>query len=213
MSDPAPAGPAGPRPDESFGSIAPLSRPLPPAAARVFAVIAAAALIAACFSHRWLANRYIGDFGFSPLALKACPGTGCESTSNFELYEKAKDIPFEEARISIAFPVAGLVTFIALLMAAVGLLVATALAVTGRRPELPIAPTTVALLGVMVGLISGCIFVATKPGGVGAIGVAWSFWAFGVGAVLGIAGAQLLAKQIRPVDPDLLHDAMNPDQF
>jgi hypothetical protein len=31
--------------------------------------------------------------------------------------------------------------------------------------------------------------------------------------VAGIAGAQLLAKQIRPADPDLLQDAMNPDRF
>jgi hypothetical protein len=36
---------------------------------------------------------------------------------------------------------------------------------------------------------------------------------FGAGAVLGIAGAQILAKVNRPVDPDLMHDAMNPDEF
>ncbi|MGH9883906.1 MAG: hypothetical protein ACREBE_00135, partial [bacterium] len=66
---------------------------------------------------------------------------------------------------------------------------------------------------IMIGLISGCVFVATKPGDVGTVGVAWSFWAFGIGSVAGIAGAQLLAKQIRPADPDLLQDAMNPDRF
>jgi hypothetical protein len=37
--------------------------------------------------------------------------------------------------------------------------------------------------------------------------------ALGIGSVTGIAGARLLARQIRPVDPDLLHDAMNPDRF
>jgi hypothetical protein len=55
--------------------------------------------------------------------------------------------------------------------------------------------------------------VATKPGEAGSVGVAWSFWAFGLGAVTGLAGAQLLARQLRPADPDLLSDAMNPDQF
>ena len=111
------------------------------------------------------------------------------------------------------FPIAGVVTFIVLLVAAAGLVVASGVAVAGRRPDLPVSPTTFALLGIMVGLISGCVFVATKPGEVGAVGVSWSFWAFGIGSVAGIAGAQLLARQIRPSDPDLLHDAMNPDQF
>ena len=78
---------------------------------------------------------------------------------------------------------------------------------------LPISPATVAILGIMFGMIAGCVFVATKPGGTGGVGVGWSFWAFGIGCVAGIVAAQLLAKQIRPPDPDLLHDAMNPDQF
>jgi hypothetical protein len=30
---------------------------------------------------------------------------------------------------------------------------------------------------------------------------------------MGIVGAQMLAKAIRPVDPDLLTDAMNPDAY
>ena len=39
------------------------------------------------------------------------------------------------------------------------------------------------------------------------------FWAFGIGAVMGIAAAQMLAKINRPIDPDLLADAMNPEQY
>lgn len=198
--------------DTSDESIAPLSRPLPPGAGRVLAVVAAVCLIAACFSHRWLANRHLGDFGFSPLSLQICSGP-CVSETNFQVQDKSQETSFSERRISLAFPVAGLITFVVLLLAAVGLLVAAALAFAGQRPALPIAPTTVALLGVMVGLISGCVFVATKPGDVGSVGVAWSFWAFGIGSVVGIAAAQMLAKQIRPVDPDLLHDAMNAENF
>ena len=197
---------------DELEDLAPVTREPPRALGIALALVAAGCLIAACFSHRWLANRHYGNFGYSPLSFQTCLAT-CSSITNFQVAERTNDLPFAEDRVSMAFPVSGLCTFIVLLLAATGLLVASALAAGGRRPELPISPTTLALLGLMIGLISGCIFVATKPGGVGAVGVAWSFWAFGVGCVAGIAGAQLLAKQIRPPDPDLLHDAMNPDQF
>lgn len=210
--DPGDPGSPAPEESESFERIAPLSRPMPAWLGPTLAVIAAAALVAACFSHRWLANRHYGDFGYSPLSFQTCLAT-CTSITNFQVAEGTEQSAFAEDRVALAFPVAGLVTFIVLLLAAVGLIVAAALAVTRRRPDLPISPTTIALLGLMIGLISGCVFVATKPGGVGAVGVAWSFWAFGIGAVAGIAAAQLLATQIRPADPDLLHDAMNPEQF
>jgi len=191
---------------------APAGRDPPRALGIVLALVAAACLVAACFSHRWLANKHLGDFGYSPLAFQQC-GVTCETISNFQVAEIASDSPFEENRVSMAFPVAGLLAFIALLVASAGLVIAAGIAAANGRPNLPISPTTFALLGIMIGLISGCVFVATKPGGVGAVGVAWSFWAFGIGAVTGIAGAQLLARQIRPTDPDLLQDAMNPDQF
>ena len=192
--------------------IAPTARQPPRALGIVLALASAALLVAACFSHRWLANKHLGDFGYSPLAFQQC-GARCESISNFQVSEIASDSPFEESRVSAAFPVAGLLTFIVLLVAAAGLIVSAGIAAARGRPNLPISPTTFALLGIMIGLISGCVFVATKPGGVGTVGIAWSFWAFGIGSVAGIAGAQLLAKQIRPADPDLLQDAMNPDRF
>lgn len=192
--------------------VAPLTRPPPRALGIALALAAAGLLVAACFSHRWLANKHLGNFGYSPLTFQQC-GATCETLSNFQIYDIASDSPFAESRVSSAFPVAGIITFIVLLVAAAGLVVSAGIAAAGGRPNLPISPTTFALLGIMIGLISGCVFVATKPGGVGAVGVAWSFWAFGAGAVTGIAAAQLLAKQIRPSDPDLLQDAMNPDQF
>lgn len=200
-------------PDVDSYETAATTREPPRALGIVVAVIAAACLIAACLSHRWLANRHLGDFGYSPLSFQQCGGPMCDTVSNFQIADIAADSPFPEQRVSAAFPIAGVISFIVLLVAAIGLLVAAAIAATGKRPDLPVSPTTFALLGLMIGLVSGCVFVATKPGGVGAVGVAWSFWAFGVGAVAGIAGAQLLARQIRPPDPDLLHDAMNPDQF
>ena len=176
------------------------------------ALIAAGCLIAACFSHRWLANRHLGDLGYSPLFYADCRST-CQVVSNFQVYDNAAKLPFAEDRVARVFPLAGAATFALLLIAAAGLLAAAAIAAAGRRPDLPVSPTTIALLGVMLGLLTGCVFVATKPGAVGLVGVGWSFWAFGLGSVAGIAGAQLLAKQLRPADPDLLHDAMNPDRF
>lgn len=190
----------------------PLTRETPRGVGIVLAVAAAGCLVAACFSHRWLANKHLGDLGYSPLSYQQCEAA-CETMSNFQVAGIAEGFPFEEHRVSAAFPLAGLITFVVLLVAAAGLLVAASIAVAHRRPDLPVSPTTFALLGIMVGLLSGCVFVATKPGEVGAVGVAWGFWAFGIGSVAGIAAAQLLAKQIRPADPDLLHDAMNPDQF
>ena len=176
------------------------------------AVLSAGCLIAACFSHRWLANRHRGDIGYSLLSYEDCR-SGCQVVSNMQVYENTSKSPFEEQRVSLAFPIAGAVAFAALLVTAIALLTAAAIAAADRRPDLPVFPTTIALLGVMIGLLTGCVFVATKPGEAGSVGVAWSFWAFGLGAVTGLAGAQLLARQLRPADPDLLSDAMNPDQF
>jgi hypothetical protein len=203
---------AGPSPLSIDDDVGPSPRPLPRSAGIVLAVISAGCLIAACFSHRWLANRRAGDFGYSPLSYEDCRST-CQVPSNFQVFDNAGKVPFEEQRVSRAFPIAGAVTFTVLLVAAAGLLVAAAIAAVGQRPNLPVFPTTIALLAVMIGLVSGCVFVATKPGAAGSVGVAWSFRAFGIGSVAGLAGAQLLARQIRPADPDLLDDAMNLDQF
>ncbi len=203
-----------PRPTDANDDhdVAATTREPPRALGVLLALVAAGCLIAACVSHRWLANRHLGDFGYSPLSFQQC-GATCETISNFQVAEIAGDSPFDEQRVSPAFPIAGLVTFVVLLVAAAGLVLAAGIAAAGRRPDLPVSPTTFALLGIMIGLVTGCVFIATKPGGVGAVGVAWGFWAFGIGSVAGIAAAQLLARQIRPADPDLLHDALNADAF
>jgi hypothetical protein len=208
--DPAsrPTAPDGSVDSDAVSPAAPPSRAL----ALALAVVSAGCLVAACFSHRWLANRRAGDFGYSLLSYEDCRSS-CEALSNFQVFDNASRMPFEEQRVARAFPVAGAVTFGILLVAAASLLVAAAIAAVQRRPNLPVFPTTIAFLAVMSGLVTGCVFVATKPGEAGSVGVGWSFWAFGIGSVAGIAGAQLLARLIRPADPDLLDDAMNPDQF
>ena len=188
------------------------------------AVAAAALLIFAAFSKTWVSRPAPFDIGFGPLGCDNCGqlvGAEGSSMSNSAFVDKLREISKEysgggsnaEKMTSGAFAPMGLVTFGLSLLAALGLLGGASLAFTKKRPELPISPASVALLGVMAGLITACVFVATKPGGPGFVGVSMGFWAFAAGAVMGIASAQMIAKLIRPVDPDLLADAMNPEAY
>src|SRR5437762_7566325 len=75
-------------------AVAPPSRAL----AILLAVVSAGCLVAACFSHRWLANRRAGDFGYSPLSYADCRW-GCQTVSNFQIFDNASKIPFDEQRV------------------------------------------------------------------------------------------------------------------
>ncbi|HEY5928486.1 MAG TPA: hypothetical protein VIV11_42660 [Kofleriaceae bacterium] len=178
--------------------------------------VAAACLIYAAFTHAWLVNasRY-AEIGFGLRTNYECGMSysfdgaeehskqACEWHGNSELIKKWREMGPEAAKLtSGAFAPTGWITFIVALLAAAGLAAAAAFGALKKPMTLPIAPTTVALLGVMIGLITGCVFVATKPGPAGMVGVGLSFWIFGVGCVMGIAGAQMMAKVNRPPDPD-----------
>jgi hypothetical protein len=171
----------------------------------------AACLIYAALSRHWLVDARVETmFG---LRDNVVCGT-CATTSNATFVDAIKQMSGNAPDMaSSAFAPMGWVTMITCSLAALGLLVAGALGLAKKRPMLPISPSTVALLAIMAGLISGCVFVATKPGGVGYVGVGLGFWLFGIGSVAGIAGAQLLAKINRAPDPDLMDGAMNPDDF
>jgi hypothetical protein len=184
------------------------------AIAIALAVVAGACLVYAAVTHKWLVNDNPGEqivFGLRDNS--QCTGADCLHRSNSALIAELRD--FSEASkqdASVAFAPFGWITLVASLLATLGLLGAAGIAASGKKPDLPMTPATLALLGIMVGLITGCVFVATKPGTVN-VGVGLSFWIFGAGCVLGIAGAQLLAKVNRPLDPDLMADAMNQDEF
>jgi hypothetical protein len=191
----------------------------------VLALFAAASLGAAAMSTSWVANANLDGISFGPRGCSNCcvadsemnaaqfqSAPGCSETNGAFLEDQAFQ-PLITDHAYAVFPLAGWVALVACALAALGLATATVLALAGKTPELPVAPTTVALLSIMVGLVSGCVFVATKPGPPGFVGVSWGFWAFGGGAIAGIAAAQMLAKILRPPDPDLLADAMNPDDF
>lgn len=178
------------------------------------AVLAAALLVVAGFSRTWLA-RPSPEVGFGPLGCTKCSlPWGTEDLSNSAFVEKMREMaPAAAKEISSAFVPMGYATFGLSLLGAAALLVAAGLALGRRRPALPMSPASVALLGLLGALLAGCVFVATKPGGPGFVGVSLGFWIFSIGNIVGIAAGQMLAKQIRPVDPDLLADSMNPDAY
>lgn len=183
------------------------------------AVIAGAALVYAAVSRQWLANgNEYEQISFGLRDMTQCGHsfgeTPCDHYTNGEFVQHLRDFGDTAAlNTSSAFAPMGWVTLFAALLAALGLFAAAAIALAGKRPELPMTPSTLALLGIIVGIITGCVFIATKPGPAGFVGAGLSFWVFGGGCVLGIAGAQMLAKVNRPLDPDLMHDAMNADEF
>jgi hypothetical protein len=193
----------------------PVKKDLRPLATGLCAV-AAACLIYAAFTHAWLANagRY-GEIGFGLRKNFDCRESysfdgaeehskqACEWHTNADVIAKWRELSENSKKLaSSAFVPMGWVTFIVALLAALGLAVAAAFGALKKPMTGPIAPTTIGLLGVMIGLITGCVFVATKPGPAGMVGVGLSFWVFGVGCVMGIAGAQMMAKVNRPPDPE-----------
>jgi len=125
---------------------------------------------------------------------------------------KAKSIA-EQNITSGAFALCGWLALVGCGLAALSLAIAVMLVALRQRRMLPIMPTTTALLGIMLAIITGCVFVATKPGGSGFVGVSFGFWGFAVGIILGIASTLMLNGLLRPEDDDLLAEPMNADHF
>ena len=179
-------------------------------------VAATACLVFATLSNRWLFNATAhAELGFGLRGYTECLDAQCARISNAEAVDQWRDQerPGGPKLASAAFVPMGWITFVDLWLVVAGLAGAAAIALARKQPQLPIAPTTIALVGIMIALITGCVFVATKPGPNGMVGVGLGFFVFGAGCVLGIAGAQLIAKVNRPADPDLMADAMNPDDY
>jgi hypothetical protein len=176
-------------------------------------------------------GRYLvfrGDIRFGPLGFEQCakPYRGfemhetpaeieCRSISTEDFNEEvgqAAELDHDKYT-SGAFSRAGWLAFGACLLAAAGLLVSAGMAFARIQKDLPISPASVALVGLTAAMAAGCVFVATKPGPAGMLGVDLGFWAFGAGTVIGLLGAQMLAKELRPPDPDLLDGAIDPADF
>lgn len=184
--------------------------------ASILAIVAAVLLAVSLFLP-WLKskqNKYL-NASMTLLSFKVCQNQGdgweCESMSNFKV---AKELAAQNEHASkkqgTTFPYFGLATLIICLGAAASMLAAGVLGLTGKFVRSPIAITTVGLLAACLGLITGCIFVAVKPGGVGTIGVTWPFFVFGTAVVLGVAACQMLSKAFGPPEYDPYADPMAP---
>lgn len=199
------------------------------ATAIVLAFVSAAALIAGVFGPRWLQTpEGIGvtlerdevvSAGMGLRAFEMCHEQVCVSISNTALIdllekrieqirEENKTLPAQQQRALPhapwhGFPIVGYITLVAGLIAAAGLVIAGILAMAGKRIFVPIMPTTIAVLGLAIGIITGCIFVATKPDFTVSLVVGWTFITFGAGAVLGLAAVFPLNRAIRPIDEEL----------
>lgn len=182
--------------------------------ASILAIVAAVLLAVSLFLP-WLKSKqskYV-NASMTLLAIKVCNGDGdeCKKMSNFELADEIKKAnEFAEKKQGTTFAYFGLITLIICLGAAAAMLAGGVLGLMGKFVRSPIALTTVGLLGACLGLITGCIFVAVKPGGVGAIGVSWPFFVFGTAVVMGVAACQMLAKAFGPPEYDPYADPMAP---
>lgn len=174
-------------------------------------LVAATLLTAACMSKRWLANGTGPDsIGYGLIRFTECIGGACQThPSDVEPIALTKRLPREH--LSPVFPIAGWTTMGASALAIVALAACALIGLFRQRLALPIAPSSLALLGLLVAMVSGSLFIATKPGGLGRVGVDWSFVVFSAAVVIGIVAAQRISKEIRPIDPELeaLEQMMN----
>jgi hypothetical protein len=140
-------------------------------------------------------------------------GDNFRTPEQMRIAELERQAVVQDLRASDAFAPFGRIAFVACLVAGASLAIGALLVLARRRLLLPIMPTTTALLGIGVALISGCVFAALKPGPPGYVGVSLGFFIFGGGVVTGLGSSLMLNKLLRPHDPDLLEDSMNADQF
>jgi len=201
------------------------------AVAIALAFLSAVGLVVAAFGDRWLTvPEYGGDSNpsspFRPRSaaiglrtFERCKAGTCTQMSNSDLIDvlEAEIETIKQANLKLpakeqlplprppwhGFPVVGLMAFVFALIAAAGLLVGGVLAAAGKRVELPIMPTTIAVLGLALSIITACIFIATKPDLTEALVVGWTFITYGVAAVVGLAAVFPLNRAIRPIDAEL----------
>ena len=161
------------------------------AIAAALAFGSAAALAWASFSTHWAQQIAYGQDSFGLRTWIRCTDDGaCDARSiqTFARYAK-----------SDAFPILGWIASVSLWLAAASLAGAAALMLAGRFIARPIALTTIALVSLGIGLISGMAFLATRPPE--NYGPGPGFWAFAAGTLVGIV-ATILVARIRPADPD-----------
>jgi hypothetical protein len=107
---------------------------------------------------------------------------------------------------------AGTIGPIALAVVGIGLALGIAILVTKRIIRYAFAPTTVALLGAVIAMVAGCIFVATRPD-MGMARVGLGFWSYAVGILASGFAAVMLSRQLHLIEPEFdPGDYVSPDE-
>src|SRR5690242_20214286 len=108
------------------------------------AVAAAACLVTATFTQKWLVNGNVYeqiDFGLRDMSQcgSAFGESECDRYSNADFVDHMKEFSAAaERNTSSAFSPMGWATFVACLLAALGLALAALIALANKRPDLPI---------------------------------------------------------------------------
>ena len=172
-----------------------------------FATIAAVCLAGSVMTHRWLVPEYASDDGFSPWSFQSCADEqgarkACEIAGNAEVVDiiarwSGPGAPPQ----SPLFVPTGTMAFIAGFVAALGLLISAGLVAAGRV-RLPVSPTTVTTLALVVGGFSAMLFVGTRPEGTsptfgGPFRTGFAAFVFGAWSVIGLIATRILAKRFR----------------
>ena len=182
--------------------------------------LAAAALIVAAFAQRWLVDPdHPETLSLGLRTAEICEEGACVALSTSEVIDYVnakidkvvaynKTVP-PSSQVAVprrpwdGFPVVGWIAFVASLIAAAGLFVGAVLALAGKRYELPIMPTTFAVLGIAIAIVNVALYMAMHPSVLITMTIGWSFPVYGFGAIAGLGAAFPLNRQIRPIDPEL----------
>jgi hypothetical protein len=170
------------------------------------AVVAAVALVATCVSHRWFVPRdseaghvaRAPTDGFSLLSFEGCFAGGCERKWNKEVIDRLNGFTANRSG-STMFAAFGIVAFGCLVFAIGALVAGAGLALLGRRLTPPVAPTIVAMIGLIITVLAVIGMAATRPDlGAGlTLDVGWAFWLYAGGVIAGLAGALMLDRHLR----------------
>lgn len=171
------------------------------AIALVIGLVAIAGLASGLFVHKVLVDE---DAGSSmACGLRACDSTYGEATVTTSNLQLIDDKRAAHEDVSSVWGYAGLTAWIAALVAIVGLALALIMVATKKYVRIPImTPTTIALTFGAIALVSGCVFVASKPAGIGVTQIGWTFWSFGGGSVVAVIAAFLLSRQLALIEPE-----------
>ena len=175
----------------------PTSRWLAVAAGGVAIVL----LVAALFGHRVLVDATgMSDLRCGLRVCDFCHAKGCDTLSTIQTVD---DIQAARGDASAAWGYSGTIAWWAALIASIGLALAVGMVASRRYFRIPLlSPTTIALVGGSISLIGGCVYVATKPEGVGVTRIGWTFWVFAVGVVTAVVSSFLLSRQLGLLEPE-----------